>query len=104
MIPEIPAMQSVRNQNILFSKADLHYLESGRGRYGAGKEGLRMRKIWTRLILWKPSLLLSQGSHARQVRACPKAPERHKYNPLGAPRWLPIDIHSSESRRISLQG
>jgi hypothetical protein len=28
---------------------------------GAGKEGLRIRKIWTRLILWKPSPLLSQG-------------------------------------------
>jgi hypothetical protein len=24
----------------------------------------------------------------------------HKYDPLGAPRWLPIQIHSSESRRI----
>jgi hypothetical protein len=39
---------------------NLHYLESGRGRYGAGKEGLRIRKIWMRLILWKPSLLLSE--------------------------------------------
>jgi hypothetical protein len=28
-----------------------HYLESGRGRYGASNEGLRIRKIWTRLIL-----------------------------------------------------
>jgi hypothetical protein len=34
---------------------NLHYLESGCGRYGAGKEGLRIRKIWTRLSLWKPS-------------------------------------------------
>jgi hypothetical protein len=45
---------------------NLHYLESGRERYCAVKEGLRIRKIWTRLILWKPSLLLSQGgSRAR---------------------------------------
>jgi hypothetical protein len=28
----------------------------------------------------------------------PKAPQGHKYNPLGAPRSLPIDFHSSESR------
>jgi hypothetical protein len=41
-------------------------LESGRGRYGAGKEGLPIRKIWTSLSLWKPSSLLSQGrSRAR---------------------------------------
>jgi hypothetical protein len=40
---------------------NLHYLESGRGIYGAGKEGLRIRKIWTRLSLWKPSSLFSQG-------------------------------------------
>jgi hypothetical protein len=72
MTPKIPVAQSVRNQNILSSKADLeilssfprkmntkvggnvvpytrtpnlHYLESGRGRYGAGKEGLWIRKI-----------------------------------------------------------
>jgi hypothetical protein len=84
---------------------NLHYLESGRGRYGAGKEGLRIRKIWTRLILWKPIFLLSQGgSRARQGGARPKAPQEHKYNPLGVPRWLPIDIHSSESRRRSPQG
>jgi hypothetical protein len=64
---------------------NLHYLESGRGRYGAGKEGLRIRKIWTRLILWKPSSLLSQErSHVRQGGAHPKAPQGHKYNPLGA--------------------
>jgi hypothetical protein len=78
---------------------NLHYLESERGRYDAGKEGLWIRKIWTRLILWKPSLLLSQGgSRARQGGARPKAPQGNKYNPLGALRWLPIDIHSSESR------
>jgi hypothetical protein len=72
--PEIPVAQSVRNHNRLSSKTDLeilssflkeemntnvednfaahnldtelHYLESGRGRYGAFKEGLRIRKIW----------------------------------------------------------
>jgi hypothetical protein len=37
---------------------NLHYLVSGHVRYGAGKEGLRIKKIWTRLILWKPSPLL----------------------------------------------
>jgi hypothetical protein len=43
------------------------------------------RKIWTRLILWKPSSLLSQGrSRARQGGAHPKAPQGHKYTPLGA--------------------
>jgi hypothetical protein len=84
---------------------NLHCLESGRGRYDAGKEGLRIRKIWKRLIFWKPSLLLSQGgSRARQGGALTKTPQEHKYNPLGAPRWLPIDIHSSESRRRSPQG
>jgi hypothetical protein len=46
---------------------------------------LRIRKIWTRLILRKPSSLLSQGrSRARQGGARPKAPQGHKYNPLGA--------------------
>jgi hypothetical protein len=85
--------------------SNLHYLESGHGRYGAGKEGLRIREIWTRLILWNPSLLLSQGgSRARQGGARPKALQGHKCNPLGAPRWLPIDIHSSENRRRSPQG
>jgi hypothetical protein len=34
----------------------------------------------------------------------PMAHQGHKYNPLGAPRWLPIDIHSSESCRRSPQG
>ena len=64
---------------------NLHYLESVHRRYGVGKEGLRNRKIWTRLILWKPSLLLSQGrSRARQGGTRPKAPQGHKYNPLGA--------------------
>jgi hypothetical protein len=46
----------------------------------------------TRLILWKPSLLLSQGgSRAWKGGARPKAPQGHKYNPLGTPRWLPIE-------------
>jgi hypothetical protein len=110
MASEIPAAQSVQNQNRLSSEADLEILSSfprkttntnvggnfvynqdtkfalfgvRRGRYGAGKEGLRIRKIWTRLILWKPSSLLSQErSRARQGGARPKA--WHKYNPLGA--------------------
>jgi hypothetical protein len=42
------------------------------------------QEIWMRLILWKPSSLLSQGrSRARQGGARPKAPQGHKYNPLG---------------------
>jgi hypothetical protein len=96
MPPEIPAAQSVRNQNRLSSKADLEILSSfprkemntkvednfvahnlntefalfgvQTWRYGAGKERMQIRKIWTMLILWKPSLLVSQGvSRARQV-------------------------------------
>jgi hypothetical protein len=44
----------------------------------------RIRKIWTRLILWKPSFLLSQGrSRTREGGARPKAPQGHKYNLLG---------------------
>jgi hypothetical protein len=36
------------------------------------------------VILWKPSSLLSKGrSHTRQGGARPKAPQGHKYNPLG---------------------
>jgi hypothetical protein len=113
MTPEIPAMQSVQNQKRLYSKADLEILSSfprkemntkvggnfvpynhdadfalfgvRTWRYGARKEGLRIRKIWTRLILWKRSSLLSQGrSRASQGGARPKAPQGHKYNPLGA--------------------
>jgi hypothetical protein len=50
-------------------------------------------------------LLLSQrGFRARQGGARHMAPQGHKYNPLGASRWLLIDIHSSESRRRWLQG
>jgi hypothetical protein len=70
---------------------NLHYLESERGRYGACKEGLWIRKIWTRLSLWKPCSLLSQGrSRARQNKARLKAPLGYKYNPLGIPRGWPI--------------
>jgi hypothetical protein len=44
-----------------------------------------IRKIWTSLILWKPSSLLSQGrSRARKGGGRPKAPQGYKYNPLGA--------------------
>jgi hypothetical protein len=50
-------------------------------------------------------LLLSQGgSRARQGGAHTKAPRGHKYNPQGAPRWLPIVVHSSERRQRSPQG
>jgi hypothetical protein len=78
---------------------NLHYLESGRGRYDAGKEGLRIRKIWTRQVLWKPSSLLSQGRcGARQGGARPKAPQGHKYNPLGAQGGV---IHPSIHQRAA---
>jgi hypothetical protein len=76
---------------------NLHYLEFGRGRYGTDKEGLRIRKIWTRLILWKPNSLLSQGRfRARQGGVCPRLPKGINTTP-----WVPKDwsIHSSESRR-----
>jgi hypothetical protein len=43
---------------------------------------LRIRKIWMRLSLWKPSSLLSQGrSSVRQGGSCPKTPQMHKYKP-----------------------
>jgi hypothetical protein len=73
---------------------NLHYLEYECGGYGARKEGLRIRKIWTGLSLWKPSLLLSLGrSRARQGGAHLKAPQEYENNPLGAPRGLAIQIH-----------
>jgi hypothetical protein len=107
MAPEIPTAQSVRNENRLSSKTDLeilssffrkemntkvednfmaHNLDTEFALLGLQtweiwhqKEGLRIRKIWMRLILWKPSLLLSQGgSRARQSGARPKAPKGHK--------------------------
>jgi hypothetical protein len=55
--------------------------------------------FWTRLILWKPSSLLSQGrSRARQGGARPKAPQGHKYTPLGAQRGV---INSSIHQRAT---
>jgi hypothetical protein len=38
---------------------NLHNLESGCGRYGADKEGLRIRKIWMRLILYGNEVRIS---------------------------------------------
>jgi hypothetical protein len=88
MAPEIPTAQTSPKSDRLFCEAilgilssfprkpmhtkvednfvphnldtDLHYLEFGRGRYDVGKEELQNKKILTRLILWKLSLLLSQ--------------------------------------------
>jgi hypothetical protein len=80
---------------------NLHYLVYGSGRYSIGKVGLQNMKVLTRLILWKPSSLLSQGrSRARKGGARPKAPQWHKYNLLGVQGGV-IDpsIHSSESRQ-----
>jgi hypothetical protein len=79
----IPKMEEIsfhttRTQN-------LYYFESERGRYDVGKVGLQNKKVCTRLILWKPSSILSQGrSRARQGGARPNAPQGHKYNSLGA--------------------
>jgi hypothetical protein len=114
MAPEIPAAQSVRNQNRLSSKADLEILSSFLWKEMNTKVednfvphnldtefalfGVRTWEIWRWqgrtanqeiwLILWKPSLLLSQGgSRAKQCGARPKASQGHKYNPLGTPRW-----------------
>jgi hypothetical protein len=58
-----------------------------------------MRKIWTRLILWKPSSLLSQGrSRARQGGARPNAPLGYKYNSPRRPKRV---IHSSIHQRAA---
>jgi hypothetical protein len=85
-------------------------LEFGHGRYGADKKGLRIRKIWTRLSLWKSSWLLSRGrSRARQGGARLKAPQGHKCNPLGTQGGITIDIqsfyrrHSPENRRHKMR-
>jgi hypothetical protein len=105
--PEIPAAQSVRNQNRLSSKTDLEILSSFlRKEMNTKVEdnfvahnldaefalfGVRTWEIlhWQgrtanqenldEADLWKPSLLLSQGgSRARQCGARPKAPKGHK--------------------------
>jgi hypothetical protein len=60
------AINTKVGENFVPYKQDTEFALFG-GRYCAGKEGLRIRKIWTRLILWKPSSLLSQErSRARQ--------------------------------------
>jgi hypothetical protein len=67
------------------------------------KGRLRNRKIWVRLILWKPSLLLSQGrSRARQVRSCPEASQGHEYNPLGVQEGFYSSFTATRSRRRRL--
>jgi hypothetical protein len=110
---EISVVQLVRNQNRLSSMADLeilssfprkemhtkvggnfvhtirtpnlHYLESGCGRYGAGKEGPRIRKIWARLIFgnqvpFSPKEDLVQG----KVEHAPRLPKV-----INTPPWEP---------------
>jgi hypothetical protein len=113
--PKIPAAQSVRNQNRLSSKADLEIVSSFlRKEMNTKVEDnfvahnldtefalfvVRTWEIWGWKVRTanqenqaKPSLLLSQGgSRARQGGSRPKTPQGHKYNPLGAPRWLPIE-------------
>jgi hypothetical protein len=80
-----PTNTKVADNFVTIWTPNLHYLESGRGRYCAGKEGVRIRKIWTRMILWKPSSLLSQGrSRTRQGGERPKAPKGVNTAP-----WVP---------------
>jgi hypothetical protein len=69
---------------------NLHYLESGHGRYSIGKAGLQNRNVWTRLILWKPSSLISQGrSRARKGGAHPRLPKGINTTP-----WAPKEVWS----------
>jgi hypothetical protein len=118
--PEISAAQSVRNQNRLSSKADLEILSSFvRKEMNTKVEdnfvahnldtefALFGVQTWE-ILRWQgrtanqenldeadfmeTKFAFSQGgSRARQGGARPKAPQGHKYNPLGAPRWLPIE-------------
>jgi hypothetical protein len=131
MAPEISVVQSVWNQNRLSSKADLEILSSvprkeintkvednfvahtghriciilspDVGDMVPARKGCESEKSG-RGWFYGNQVCFSRGSRARKGGACPKAPQGHKYIPLGAPGWLPIDIHSSESRRRSAQG
>jgi hypothetical protein len=113
MTLEITTAQSVQNQNRLSSKADLEILflfpkkemniKVGENfvPYNQDTEfalfGVRTWEIWCRqeraanqenldeANFMETSSLLSQGrSRARQGGALPKAPQGHKYTPLGA--------------------
>ena len=108
--PEIPAAQSVQNQNRLSSEANLgilssftrkamntkvvdnfvpHNLDTEFALFGVRKnvrkERLRIRKVWTRLSLWKPSSLPSQGRF-RQGKGehAPRLP-----NDINTTPWTP---------------
>jgi hypothetical protein len=127
MAPEIHAVHSVRNQNRLSSKTNLEILSSfPRKEMNTKVEdnfvahnldtefalfGVQTWEIWRRQgraanqknmdetdFMETKFASLRGGFRARQGGARPKTPQGHKYNPLGVPRWLPIDIHSSESR------
>jgi hypothetical protein len=111
--PRIPVASWVRNQNRLSSKAHLEILSSFPRNvmntkvgenfvpYNQDTEfalfGVRTWEIWRwqgrstnqesldEAVFLKPSSLLSLGRYrGRKGGARPKAPQRHKYNPLGA--------------------
>jgi hypothetical protein len=127
MAPEIPAAQLVRDQNRLSSKADLEILSwfprkemNTKVEYNFVAHnlytefalfGVRAWEIWRRQGRAANQENLDEADFMEtkfaslqrriwcKARWCtPKAPQGHKYNPLGVPRWLSIDIHSSESR------
>jgi hypothetical protein len=134
--PEIPAVQSVRNQNRFSSKADLEILSSfPRKEMNTKVEdncvahnldtefalfGVQTWEIWHRKgrTLNQENLAgfmetkfasLPRRISCKTRWSTPKGTQGHKYNPLGAPRWLPIDIqsfyrrHSPENRRRKMR-
>jgi hypothetical protein len=123
----IPVVQSVRNQNKLSSKADLEILSSFPRKEITTKVedncvahnldteialfGVRTWEIWRRQGRAANQENLDEAdftetkfaSLPRRISckarwSTPQGTQGHKYIPLGAPRWLPIGIHSSESR------
>jgi hypothetical protein len=123
MAPEMPAAQTSPKSNKLSSKTVLGILSSfpRKAMYTKVEDnfvphnldtecalfGVRTWEIWHRQgkaadrenldegDFMEPSLLLSQGgSRARQGGTHPKAPQGHKYNPLGAQYGYPLtSIH-----------
>jgi hypothetical protein len=57
------------------------FLESGRGRYDVGIEGMCNRKVWVMLILWKPILLLTRKISCKARWSTPHGSQGYKYNP-----------------------
>jgi hypothetical protein len=126
MAPEIPAAQSVRNQNRLSSKADLEILSSFPRKamnnkvggnfmpYNQDTEfayfGVRAWEIWCRQgraenlkNLDEADFMHTNSSLPRKISckarwARPKAPQGHKYNPLGAQGGV---INPSNYQRVA---